>query len=133
MVIKGDLRDLYAVGEKMLPEMASQFSKAANEIIDTNDAAVEAFSRPIENPHPAKESDTGCGNAWETWESYRNAVYDVLAKNAEKLNNAAEFVIGAADSYAYQDGYNSEEIDAVKEQVTQNREDLVETKQNDRD
>lgn len=132
MVIKGDLRDLYAVGEKMLPEMASRFAEAANGIVKTNDAAVEAFSRPIENPHPAKESDTGFGAAWEAWESYRNAVYDVLAKNAEKMNNAAEFVIGAADSYAYQDGHNSDEIEEVKDRVASD-EKHVEVKPNDRD
>lgn len=117
MVIKGNLRHLYTVGESMLPEIANVFTKSANDLVATNDAAVTAFSRTVDDPNPALDSAVEYGESFKAWEEYRNTIYDILVKNSNAMTNAAEFIIGAADAYAYQDGYNAEEIEDVKDDV----------------
>lgn len=118
MTIKGDLKDLYSLGQKILPEMSNCFAAAANELNSVCDAGKPAFTRTEEDPSPIVEGvRESQGASFAKWEEYRDAVHGILKRNAESLANASEFIIGAADDYSMQDGYNSDEIDAVKESI----------------
>ncbi|MBV1851621.1 hypothetical protein [Catellatospora tritici] len=102
-----DLFRLYTMAKTNLPDVAVEYADAAAFVSDTDVGLSAAFTRPAQFGGPQ-------GPAYRSWTELRDTVHRFLSDTDENLDETAQALLLAADTYAGTDYAAKVEFERLK-------------------